>query len=86
MRAPGGRSIIRIRRVTAMEKATLEAPDISCGHCIMSIEKAVTKLPGVKFVSGDPDTKQVTIEYDPSATQLAQIEGAMEEEGYPVKK
>ncbi len=69
-----------------MEKTTLEAPDISCGHCIMSIEKAVTKLPGVRFVSGDPDRKQVTIEYDPAATPLPQIEAAMEEEGYPVKK
>jgi len=69
-----------------MEKTTLEAPDISCGHCIMSIEKAVSRLPGVRFVSGDPDSKQVTIEYDPAATPLPQIEAAMEEEGYPVKK
>ena len=69
-----------------MEKATLEAPDISCGHCIMSIEKAVTKLPGVRFVSGDPERKQVVVEYDSSTVELGAIERAMEEEGYPVKK
>ena len=69
-----------------MPRATLEAPDISCGHCIQTIEKAVTKLPGVQFVSGDPDTRQVIIEYDESTSSLESVEKAMEEEGYPVKK
>ena len=69
-----------------MTQVTLEAPDISCEHCIMSIEKAITKLPGVRFVSGDPDRKQVVVEFDPQLTDLTTIEGAMEEEGYPVKQ
>ena len=69
-----------------MTKATLEAPDISCDHCIMSIEKAVTKLPGVSFLSGDPGSKRVVLEYDPASVSLEAIEQAMEEEGYPVKK
>ena len=68
-----------------MPRAVLEAPDISCDHCIMTIEKAVTKL-GAQFVSGDPETKLVTLEYDPDSVSLDAIEGAMEEEGYPVKK
>ena len=68
-----------------MTTKTLEAPDISCGHCIQTIEGAVTKLPGVRFVSGDPDTKLITIEYTSDA-ELAAVEQAMEEEGYPVKK
>jgi copper chaperone len=67
-----------------MTKATLEAPDISCDHCIRSIEKAVTKLPGVRFLSGDPANKRVELEYDPGAVSLNQIEQAMEDEGYPV--
>ena len=69
-----------------MEKAILEAPDISCEHCIATIDKAVSKLPGVKFLSGDPAAKRVEIEYDPSAVSLDRIHEAMEEEGYPVKK
>ena len=69
-----------------MSQITLEAPDISCEHCIMSIEKAVTKLPGVRFVSGNPDEKRVVIEFDPQLADLATIESAMEEEGYPVTK
>jgi copper chaperone len=69
-----------------MERATLEAPDISCDHCLQSIQKAVEKLPGVQFVVGDAEAKQVTVEYDPAQTALAGVEAAMEDEGYPVKK
>jgi len=68
-----------------MPRAVLEAPDISCDHCIMTIEKAVSNL-GAQFVSGDPATKIVTLEYDPDVVSLEAIEAAMEEEGYPVKK
>lgn len=68
-----------------MERVTLQAPDISCDHCIQSIHKAVEKLPGVSFVSGDPASQSVVVEYDPAKSRLAQIEAAMEEEGYPVK-
>ncbi len=68
-----------------MTQVTLEAPDISCDHCIASIRKAVTKLPGVQFIGGDPESKRVTLEYDPAAVQVEAIEQAMQEEGYPVK-
>ena len=69
-----------------MPRTVLEAPDISCDHCIATIEKAVTKLPGVQFVSGAPATKRVTLEYDPAAVSMETITEAMEEEGYPVKQ
>jgi len=69
-----------------MTQVTLEAPDITCDHCIRSIEKAVTKLAGVRFVSGDPDGKRVVIDFDPGEANLDAIQAAMEEEGYPVKK
>ncbi len=69
-----------------MEQITLEAPDISCEHCIMSIEKALSKLEGVRFLSGNPADKLITFEYDARVLDLSKIEAAMEEEGYPVTK
>jgi len=69
-----------------MTQLILEAPDISCEHCIMSIEKAVTKLAGVRFIAGDPESKLVTLEYDAARADVAAIEQAMEEEGYPIRK
>ena len=68
-----------------MPRTVLEAPDISCDHCIMTIEKVVTKL-GAQFVSGDPETKLVTLDYNPDVVSIEALEEAMEEEGYPVKK
>jgi copper chaperone CopZ len=67
-----------------VEEVTLTAPDISCDHCIATIRKALSKLAGVEFMGGNPQTKQVTIRYDPLVVTLAAIEKAMEEEGYPL--
>jgi copper chaperone len=63
---------------------TLTAPDISCDHCIAAIRTALSRLAGVQFVNGNPQTKQVTIRYDPSMVELTAIEKVMEEEGYPL--
>jgi len=67
-----------------MRELTLTAPDIACDHCIMSIRKAVTKLAGVEFVSGDPTRRQISLRFDESRVKLEDIEQAMEDEGYPV--
>ncbi|MBI4319973.1 MAG: heavy-metal-associated domain-containing protein [Chloroflexi bacterium] len=69
-----------------MEKATLKAPSISCGHCVMAIKRAVGQLEGVAGVEGDPTTKQVIVEYDPARVTLSRIEDTMATEGYPVAK
>ncbi|MDP2950240.1 MAG: heavy-metal-associated domain-containing protein [Chloroflexota bacterium] len=69
-----------------MEEVILRAPDISCDHCIVSIQKAVSRLAGVQFLKGSPETKEVVIRYDPSLVKVMAIEKAMEEEGYPVAR
>ena len=66
-----------------MPQVTLEAPQISCYHCI---QEAVTKLSGVTFVLADPVAKQVTLDCDSGAVSIGRIEGVMEEEGHSVKK
>jgi copper chaperone len=66
-----------------VEEVTLTAPDISCDHCIATIRKALSKLAGVQFLSGNLQAKQVTIRYDPAMVDMTAIEKVMEEEGYP---
>lgn len=68
-----------------VEKVTLTAPDISCGHCVATINKTVGALDGVQQVEAEESTKQVHVSYDPMRVTLAQIEATMEEEGYPVQ-
>jgi copper chaperone len=70
---------------STIERATLTAPDISCGHCVAAIQGAVGALPGVNTVKADEGTKQVQVEFDPQRVTLAQIAATMDEEGYPVQ-
>ncbi len=69
-----------------MEQVTLMAPDISCGHCVETVQKAVGGLEGVSFVQADVDSKQVVVRFDPERVSPGAIEAALDEEGYPVAK
>ena len=71
---------------STIEQATLTAPDISCSHCVSAIQGAVGALDGVSHVEANEATKQVKVEFDPQRVSLAQIEAALDEEGYPVQK
>jgi copper chaperone len=71
---------------TTLEHVTVTAPDISCGHCVASVKNAVGSLPGVASVEADETTKQVRVEFDPGRVSVSQIEAALDEAGYPVKK
>ncbi|GBD13132.1 hypothetical protein HRbin24_01155 [bacterium HR24] len=44
----------------------------------------MTALPGVEFLSGDPQSQQVVVRYDPARASLDDIVKAMAEEGYSV--
>lgn len=63
---------------------TLVAPDISCAHCVSTIEEEIGGLTGVRSVTADVATKHVTIIYDEGAISQAKIEAAMDDAGYPV--
>ena len=71
---------------STIERATLTAPDISCSHCVSAIQGAVGALDGVSHVEANEATKQVKVAFDPQRVSLAQIEAALDEEGYPIKK
>lgn len=68
------------------DQVTLTAPDISCGHCVATITKALGKLDGVQSVQADAATKQVRVEYTPGAVSVAQIAQTMDDAGYPVQQ
>ena len=69
-----------------VEQVTVTTPDMSCGHCVATIEAEVGALPGVASVAADLPTKRVEIAFDPSRVTLAQIEETLDEAGYPVAK
>lgn len=69
-----------------VEQIVVTTPDMSCGHCVASIEKEVGAVPGVTSVKADLATKQVTIAFDPAQVTVPQLEETLDEAGYPVAK
>jgi copper chaperone CopZ len=66
-----------------MTTKTVTVPNISCGHCVMTIQREVGELEGVSEVKAEQETKQVTISWDPDATDWVVIEDTMKEIDYP---
>ena len=66
-----------------MNEVTLYVPNISCNHCVHTIQNEVGALAGVKSVQARLDTKEVKVAFDAPMTQ-AQIVATLAEINYPV--
>jgi copper chaperone len=75
-----------VKEKERMETVTYTAPAISCEHCQHAIESAVGALPGVQEVHVEIPTKRVEVRFDPRRVNAVQIEGVLDEEGYPVQR
>jgi len=67
----------------AMTQITLFAPDVTCDHCIATIQKTVTTVDGATFLEGDLDSKSFAIEIAQGAV-LDRVAEALAAEGYPL--
>ena len=47
-----------------MQSKTFKVPNISCGHCVHTVQNEVGELEGVKSVVAAEDTKTVTVEWE----------------------
>ncbi len=65
-----------------MTSKTVNVPGISCGHCVATIEREVGELAGVSAVKAEQDSRNVTISWDPDATDWLVIENLMTEINY----
>jgi copper chaperone len=69
-----------------VQETVLSVPEISCEHCVHTINTALGKLLGVEMVSTDIPSKTVQLRYDPTQVSLETIESTLDEEGYTVAK
>jgi len=67
-----------------MEKETFRIPNISCGHCVMTIKNELTDMAGVASVEGNPEAKSVTVQWESPAT-LQKIKDTLKEINYPAE-
>lgn len=67
-----------------METTKLSIPNISCGHCVMTIQKEISEMEGVSKVEGDPSNRSVTVDWDAPAS-LDKIKATLQEINYPAE-
>jgi copper chaperone len=60
----------------------LSVADISCEHCVRTINGALGSLAGVEAVATDIPTKSVSLRYDPCLLSLEQIAASLDDAGY----
>ncbi|WP_298981618.1 heavy-metal-associated domain-containing protein [Caldilinea sp.] len=65
-----------------MTTKTYHVPNISCGHCVNTIERELKSVEGLKSVKAELETKSVTVEVNAEEV-LAEVEKLLEEIGYP---
>jgi len=65
-----------------MSTRTFKVPNITCGHCVMTIKREVSELEGVSSVEGDAGSKMITVNWESPATWNG-IKALLEEINYP---
>ena len=66
-----------------MKTVTLKVPNISCGHCVHTIQTELADVTGVQTVKASQDTKKVEIVFDAPASE-EKIKALLAEINYPV--
>ncbi|WP_169087905.1 copper ion binding protein [Paenibacillus sp. PL91] len=65
-----------------MANTVLKVEGMTCGHCVSSVEKAVSNAGAVGKV--DLANKKVTVEFDESKVTIEAVKAAIEDQGYDV--
>jgi copper chaperone CopZ len=65
-----------------MSTITYSVPNISCNHCVHTIQTELSDLEGVQTVTADAATKKVVVTYNPPVTP-EQLVKLLTEINYP---
>lgn len=65
-----------------MSTVTYTIPNISCNHCVHTIQSELSELSGVQSVKADLNTKKVVVTFDAPAT-LDELVKVLKEIEYP---
>ncbi len=65
---------------------TIKVSGWHCGGCSASTEQALKKLEGVKSVTSDFEKGTASVTFDDSRIKLSDLERAITESGYKVKR
>lgn len=65
-----------------MNTVSYTIPNISCHHCVHTIKTELGEISGVQSVDADVNTKNVTVKFEPPATEK-KIVDLLKEINYP---
>ena len=65
-----------------MTTVTYEVPNISCGHCVHTIQMELSEVEGVSRVEASESEKRVQIEFEPPADE-DQLVALLKDINYP---
>ncbi len=68
-----------------MQTVTYVIPNISCHHCVRTIQNELSELEGVKEVRGDVAHKTITVVFE-APTNEAAIKTLLAEINYPAQE
>ncbi len=63
----------------------LNVPDMTCGHCELSVQEALDELDGVERAKADHTTGNVEVAYEEGKVGTEQFREAIEEVGYTLR-
>lgn len=67
-----------------MEEKVVSVSNISCGHCVRTIERELRELAGVVRAEASAETKRLRVSWN-SPANWQQIENLLREINYPVQ-
>jgi len=67
------------------ETTVLRVPDMTCGHCELSVQEALDELDGVESAKADHAAGEVEVAYDEGKVSTEQFREAIEEVGYTLR-
>jgi Cu+-exporting ATPase len=67
------------------DTATIAVGGMSCASCVLTIEKALARLPGVKVATVNFAAEKAIVEFDPKVTPRDLLDRAIVEAGYDVR-
>jgi len=68
------------------ESRVLRVPDMSCGHCELSVQEALDELDGVERANADHNKGEVELAYDADRVTEEDLREAIEEAGYTLQR
>lgn len=67
----------------SMQTAVMELQQIQCYGCMLTVQKALQKVPGVEETKLDLEQKTATVRYDPAKTDTEALIKATADAGFP---